>query len=100
MGCGLRAAYAKDGGAFPDPIVKLSWPYKQSTNPSPEELAVEYDGRALSDLTDPKDPSKVLRNRKRGQCTGPSVAMRLFQSLRGIDHAATASLVTQRDSAI
>ncbi len=56
----LRAAYVKDGGAFPDPIVKLTWPYKIPHSPSPDELAMEYNGRALTDVTDPKDPSKVL----------------------------------------
>ncbi len=56
----LRAAYAKEGGAFPDPIVNLAWNYKIPTSPSPEELAMEYNGKALSDLTDPKDPTKVL----------------------------------------
>jgi len=54
----LRAAYAKDGGAFPDPIVKLTWPYKIPHQPSAQELAMEYNGRALVDLTDPKDPTK------------------------------------------
>jgi len=56
----LKAAYAKDGGAFPDPILNLSWPYLQPTNPSAEELAKEYNGKALTDLVDPKDPTKVL----------------------------------------
>jgi len=56
----LKAAYVKDGGAFPDPILNLTWPYLQPTNPSPEELAKEYNGKALTDLTDPKDPTKVL----------------------------------------
>ncbi|HEY1392542.1 MAG TPA: molybdopterin dinucleotide binding domain-containing protein, partial [Methylibium sp.] len=56
----LRKAYAKDGGAFPDPIVNLSWPYKIPNSPSPEELAMEYNGKALADLTDPKDPTKLL----------------------------------------
>ena len=54
----IRAAYAKDGGAFPDPIVNLSWPYKIPHAPSPQELAMEYNGRALTDLLDPKDPTK------------------------------------------
>ncbi len=57
----VRALYAKDGGAFPDPIVKLNWPYKVPSNPSPEEVAMEYNGRALVDLVDPKDPTKVLQ---------------------------------------
>jgi len=62
----IRAMYAKDGGAFPDPIVKLTWPYKVPASPSPEELAMEYNGKALADVMappdpkDPKAPPKVL----------------------------------------
>ena len=57
----IRALYKADGGAFPDPIVNLSWPYAQPASPSPVELAMEYSGKALKDLTDPKDPTKVTR---------------------------------------
>jgi formate dehydrogenase major subunit len=57
---GIRSAYAKDGGAFPDPIVDLTWTYRIPDDPAPEELAMEYNGKALTDLTDPKDPSKLL----------------------------------------
>ena len=56
----IRNLYAKEGGAFADPILNLTWTYKIPTNPSPEELAMEYNGRALADLTDPKDPNKTL----------------------------------------
>jgi formate dehydrogenase major subunit len=56
----MKAAYLKEGGAYPDPIVNLTWPYAQPTNPSAEELAKEYNGKALADVTDPKDPTKVL----------------------------------------
>ncbi|MDR7271439.1 formate dehydrogenase major subunit [Pelomonas saccharophila] len=56
----LKAAYAKEGGSFPDPIVNLTWPYLQPTKPSAEELAKEYNGKALADVTDPKDTTKVL----------------------------------------
>jgi len=56
----MKAAYVKDGGAFPDPIVNLTWSYKIPKSPSAEELAMEYNGKALADVTDPKDPSKVL----------------------------------------
>lgn len=62
----LKAAYAKDGGAFPDPIVNLTWPYKIPHSPSADELAMEYNGKALTDVLaapDPKDPNappKVL----------------------------------------
>jgi formate dehydrogenase major subunit len=57
----IRALYRTEGGAFPDPIVNLSWPYAQPNSPSAEELAREYSGKALKDLTDPKDPTKVTR---------------------------------------
>ncbi len=56
----LRAAYAKEGGKFPDPILKVTWPYVNPAHPSPEELLREINGRALKDVTDPKDPTKVL----------------------------------------
>ena len=56
----IRNAYLKDGGAFPDPITKLTWPYRIAAAPSPEELAMEYNGKALADVTDPKDATKVL----------------------------------------
>jgi formate dehydrogenase major subunit len=56
----IRALYAKEGGAFPDPILALTWDYKVATKPSAEELAREYNGKALADVTDPKDATKVL----------------------------------------
>lgn len=56
----MKTAYVKDGGAFPDPIVNLTWPYKIPSKPSAEELAMEYNGKALKDLVDPTDPTKVL----------------------------------------
>jgi len=56
----VKTAYQKDGGAFPDPIVNLTWPYKIPHSPSAQELAMEYNGKALSDLADPKDATKIL----------------------------------------
>jgi formate dehydrogenase major subunit len=56
----MRKMYQADGGKFPDPIVNLTWPYAQPSSPTPEELAMEYNGKALADVTDPKDPAKVL----------------------------------------
>lgn len=56
----LRDLYKQEGGAFPDPILNLTWRHKQPHNPLPEELAREFSGRALKDVTDLKDPSKVL----------------------------------------
>ena len=56
----VREMYRKDGGAFPDPILNLTWPYLIPQAPSPEELAKEMNGKALEDLVDPKDKTKVL----------------------------------------
>lgn len=56
----IRRLYEKDGGTLPDPILKLHWPYKQERSPSPEELAKEFNGYAITEVTDPKDPTKVL----------------------------------------
>src|SRR6202790_3819961 len=57
----MRALYLAEGGTYPDPIVKLSWPYSNPNSPAPEELAREYSGKALRDLTDPKTPTLVVR---------------------------------------
>jgi len=62
---GLRSAYIKEGGAYPDPITKLTWNYKIPHSPSPQEMAMEYNGKALVDLmgpdpANPKGPQKVL----------------------------------------
>jgi formate dehydrogenase major subunit len=56
----IRALYEKEGGTFPDPILNLTWDYKIPTRPSAEELAREYNGKALADVPDPKDPTKFL----------------------------------------
>jgi formate dehydrogenase major subunit len=61
----LRELYQKEGGAFPDPILNLTWDYKIPDSPAAEELAMEYNGKALADLTEPKDPTKVMV--KKGQ---------------------------------
>ena len=56
----LRALYARNGGAFPDPILKLTWNYTNPANPDPAEVLKEINGYALEDLPDPADPSKSL----------------------------------------
>ena len=57
----LKAMYEKEGGAFPEPILNLDWKYSNPQHPSSEEIAKEYNGKALADLFDPKDPAKLLR---------------------------------------
>jgi formate dehydrogenase major subunit len=46
----MREMYRKEGGAFPDPILNLTWNYTNPIDPDPEELAKEMNGRALADL--------------------------------------------------
>jgi formate dehydrogenase-N alpha subunit len=57
----LRELYKTEGGAFPDPILNLSWPYRAAWDPTSQELAMEFSGKALADLVDPKDKTKVVR---------------------------------------
>ena len=56
----VRALYQKEGGTFPDPILSLAWSYRIPRAPAPEELAREFNGSALADLPDPKEPGKFL----------------------------------------
>jgi formate dehydrogenase major subunit len=56
----LRDLYRKEGGAFPDPILNLTWNYADPHEPKPAELAKEMNGWALADVHDPKDKAKVV----------------------------------------
>lgn len=56
----LKTAYAKDGGAFPDPILNLTWNYSNPRNPDAAEVLKEINGYAVEDVPDPADPSKLL----------------------------------------
>ena len=49
----MRAMYQKDGGAFPDPILNLTWNYTDPVEPGPDELAKEINGKALVEVKDP-----------------------------------------------
>jgi formate dehydrogenase major subunit len=60
LGQRLKALYQKEGGTFPDPIVNLTWNYKDPGDPTPEELAKELNGSVLETVTDPADSTKVL----------------------------------------
>ncbi|TGQ52156.1 formate dehydrogenase, partial [Mesorhizobium sp. M1C.F.Ca.ET.212.01.1.1] len=39
----------------------LAWNYANPEVPTPEELAMEYNGKALTDVFDPKDPTRLVR---------------------------------------
>jgi formate dehydrogenase major subunit len=57
----VRDLYKKDGGAFPDPVLNVSWSYSNPVCPDLGEVLKEMNGKALVDLHDVKDPTKVLR---------------------------------------
>jgi formate dehydrogenase major subunit len=48
-----RELYQKEGGKFPDPILKLTWSYTDPTNPSLAEVLKEINGKTLVDVEDP-----------------------------------------------
>jgi formate dehydrogenase major subunit len=43
----VRELYAKDGGAFPDPILNTAWTYTNPESPSLSEVAKEINGKDL-----------------------------------------------------
>jgi formate dehydrogenase major subunit len=55
----VRELYQKEGGKFPDPILKLAWNYTTPLNPSLAEVAKEINGRALGDVTDPATQTTI-----------------------------------------
>ncbi|SAL55401.1 formate dehydrogenase subunit alpha [Caballeronia humi] len=56
----IRKAYKEKGGKYPDAILKMTWPYADPESPTPEEIAMEFNGKALADVTDAVDKTKVL----------------------------------------
>ena len=56
----VRELYRTEGGVCPEPILNLSWDYEEPFDPHPAELAKEMNGRALVDVPDPNDPTKLL----------------------------------------
>ncbi len=61
----IRQLYQQEGGAFAEPILHLHWPYRVPEAPGPDEIAKEFNGYALADIPDPKEPGKLLA--KKGQ---------------------------------
>jgi formate dehydrogenase major subunit len=48
-----RELYQKEGGKFPDPILKLTWSYTDPQNPSLAEVLKEINGKTFVDVEDP-----------------------------------------------
>lgn len=60
IGLRLKKLYQQEGGAFPDPIVNLHWPYADEEDPSPHELAKEMNGYVVEDVYDSQNPGKKI----------------------------------------
>ena len=56
----LKALYQKEGGAFPDPILNLTWAYLNPDEPTPSQLAKEINGYGIADVPDPADSTKLV----------------------------------------
>lgn len=48
----MRELYQEEGGAFPDPIVNLHWPYTNAEEPDSAEVLREVSGYAVADVRD------------------------------------------------
>ncbi|KAB2847388.1 MAG: molybdopterin-dependent oxidoreductase, partial [Hyphomicrobiaceae bacterium] len=57
----LRDIYKKDGGKGAEPFLKVDWSFKDPKLPTADELIREINGKALVDLKDPTDPTKVVK---------------------------------------
>jgi formate dehydrogenase major subunit len=57
----LRALYKKEGGAFPDPILNLHWPYMIPETPRPDEIAREINGYAVEAAPDALHPGQTIQ---------------------------------------
>src|SRR5436190_3013785 len=55
----VRDLYKKEGGKFPDPILKLTWGYTDPSNPSLAEVLKEINGKTFADLEDPVTKQQV-----------------------------------------
>jgi len=56
----VRELYKKEGGALPEQVLNVDWNYTNPYSPDLAEVLKEINGKALADIKDPKDPTKVL----------------------------------------
>jgi len=57
----LRELYRKEGGAYAEPLLNIDWSYRQPEEPSAEEIAQEYNGKALGDVLDPQSGALLAK---------------------------------------
>ncbi|HXM77230.1 MAG TPA: molybdopterin dinucleotide binding domain-containing protein, partial [Thermoanaerobaculia bacterium] len=57
----VQDLYKKEGGAVPEPVLNVSWAYTNPLVPDFSEVLKEMSGKALADIPDPKDKTKILK---------------------------------------
>ncbi len=57
----VRELYRKEGGALPEPVANISWGYANPVAPDLGEVLKEINGKALVDIPDPKEKTKLVR---------------------------------------
>ena len=57
----VQNLYRKEGGVIPEAVLNVLWSYSNPVNPDLGEVLKEMSGKALGDIKDPKDPTKILK---------------------------------------
>lgn len=57
----VQNLYRTEGGPVAEAVLNVIWPYANPANPDLSEVLKEMNGKALADIKDPKDPTKVAR---------------------------------------
>jgi formate dehydrogenase major subunit len=57
----VRDLYKKEGGALPEQVLNVTWGYTNPAAPDLGEVLKEINGKALVDIPDPKDKTKMIR---------------------------------------
>jgi len=57
----VQNLYRTEGGPVAEAVLNVIWPYSNPANPDLSEVLKEMNGKALADIKDPKDPTKVAR---------------------------------------
>ncbi len=57
----VKDLYKKEGGALPEQVLNVSWAYTNPVSPDLGEVLKEVNGKAITDIPDPKDKTKILK---------------------------------------
>ena len=57
----VQNLYRKEGGPLPEAVLNVQWAYSNPVSPDLGEVLKEMNGKALEDIKDPKDPTKIIK---------------------------------------